>query len=194
MFFALPAFSSTPDDIAKPLECGVSFDWISKTQIQRDENIKEIQNILFGEKVLPKYSKKEFEKQYEAFWKNDNYLKDYDEVSSGKKEDADKNYCGFYMAKLLVAYGIQYKKNMKNVYYYDAMGALRWIDVFSENYPNFPYWSYQYYRNGKLVAAYYYVSDSDQYIFDENKKFKGRWYKENMYNKNAKVILTRTNY
>ena len=193
-FAFFPAFSQDVEHEIKPLECGVSFDWISKTQFQRDENIKEIQNILFDEKILPKYSKKGFKKQYEAFWKNNNFIKDYDEISNGKKEDADKNYCGFYWNKLLIAYGIQYKKEMKNIYYYDAMGSLRWIDIFSDNYPNFPYWSYQYYRNGKLVAAYYYVSNSDQYIFDENKKFKGRWHKENLYNRNAKVILTRTNW
>ncbi|MFA7658578.1 MAG: hypothetical protein WCY19_04025 [Candidatus Gastranaerophilaceae bacterium] len=194
MFLVLPAFSAQVEEGTKPLECEITFDWISKTQLQRDENIKEIQSILFGEKTKLKYSRNEFKKQYENFWKNDNYLKDYDDISKGKKEDADKFYCGFYWNKLMIAYGIQYKNNLKNIYYYDAMGSLRWVDTFSGNYPNFPYWAYQYYRNGELAAAYYYVSNSDQYIFDEKKKFKGRWYKENMYNKNAKIIMTRSNW
>ncbi|MDD3435632.1 MAG: hypothetical protein PHC64_00615 [Candidatus Gastranaerophilales bacterium] len=192
MFLTLPCFAQEQVE-QKPLEATITFDWISKTQLQRDENIKEIQNIIFNGNFV-KYSRKEFEKKYSVYWKNENYLHDYDEINQGKKEDADKYYCGFYVGKLLIAYGVQSKKNMKNIYYYDAMGGLRWIDVFSDNYPDFPYWSYQYYRDGKLVAAYYYVSDYDQYVFDANKKFKGRWYKDKMYNKNAKVIMTRTNY
>lgn len=185
---ALPVFAQT-------LECGITFDWISKTQIQRDENIAQIQNILFSDKTEIKYTKKEFKSEYSEFFKDKDSRQNYIEISKGKKEDAEKYYASFNLKNgLLIAYGIQYKKNMKNIYYYDAMGNLRWVDVFSGSYPEFPYWSYQYYRTGELVAAYYYVSDYDQYIFDPNKKFKGRWYKEKMYNKNAKVIMTRSSY
>lgn len=200
MFLAQPCFSlqveSTSDLVneAQPLQCEVSFDWISKTQLQRDENIKQIQDILFTDSTVTKYKKSEFKEKYSSFLKNKNYLNDYDEISKGKKEDDKGKYCGFYYGKLLVVYGIQYKNNPKNKFYYDAMGGLRWVDVFSDNYPNFPCWAYQYYRNGVMAAAYYYVSDYDQYIFDENKKFKGRWYKDKLYNRNAKVIMTRTNY
>lgn len=199
-FLALPCFSmqlQTPSEIqggTKTLECSITFDWITKTQLQRDQSIKEIQNLLFSEKTVTKYSKKEFQQMYAQNLKNKNYLKDYEEISSGKKEDDEKNYCGFYYGKLLVVYGIQYKNEPKHKYYYDAMGGLRWVEVFSDNYPNFPYWSYQYYRNGKLTAAYYNLSDYDQYMFDANKKFVGRAYKENIYNKNAKVIMTRSNF
>lgn len=200
IFLAQPCFSlpvQTTSDLAedtKTFHCEISFDWISKTQLQRDENIKEIQNILFSNTTVTKYKKKEFQQMYSENWKNKNYLKDYDEISSGKTEDDEKKYCGFYYGKLLVVYGIQYKNAPKHKYYYDAMGGLRWVDVFSENYPKFPYWSYQYYRNGKLTAAYYNLSDYDQYIFDANKKFIGRAYKEKIYDKNAKVIMTRTNF
>lgn len=193
MNFSTPAFLVSAEEV-KPFECEITFDWISKSQLQRDENISQIQKILFQDNGVVKYSKKEFNKKYFDFLKNKDYLLDYEEISKGKKEDTEKNYCGFYVGKVLIAYGIQYKNNPKIIYYYDALGNLRWVDSFSENYPNFPYWSYQYYRNGKLVAAYYYTSEYDQYVFDENKKFKGRWYKEKMYNKNAKVIMTRTNW
>lgn len=197
---ALPAFSSpivaSPDLVQemKPLACGVTFDWISKTQMQRDENIQQIQNILFSEKTVSKYSRKEFKKSNATFWKNKNYLQDYEDIAKGKKEDADKYYCGFHIGKLLFAYGIQYKKDLKHIYYYGTLGGLRWIDIFSDSYPKFPYWSYQYYRNGEMVAAYYYVSESDQYVFNPDKKFKGRWYNDKFYNRNAKVIMTRTNW
>ena len=197
MFLTLPVYSQSTQNVqedSKPLECGVTFDWISKTQIQRDENITQIQNILFSEKIKTKYNKKEIKSQYLEFFKDKDARQNYIEISNGKKEDAQKYYCAFYWKNFLVAYGIQYKNNMKNIYYYDAMGNLRWVDVFSDNYPRFPYQSYQYYKTGELVASYYYVSGYDQYIFDPNKKFKGRWYKENMYNKNAKIIMTRSNY
>lgn len=178
----------------KPLKIGLTFDWISKSQLQRDENIKQIQGTLFDTNTVLRYEKKEFRDKYSEFLKNKNYLTDYEEISHGKKEDTDKFYCGFFFKKMLVAYGIQYKKNMKNIYYYDAMGTLRWLDIYSCDYPKFPYWSYQYERNGKMVAAYYYISDADQYVFSPDKVFKGRWYKDKMYNKNAKVIMTRSNY
>lgn len=200
LLFASPVFSepivNTPAslDEVKPFEIGVSFDWISKTQLQRDENIKQIQNILFTDKTTVKYPKKTFKEMYKTFWRDKDYLNTYEAISNGKKEDDQKHYCGFFVKKLLIAYGFQYKNNMKNIYYYDAMGHLRWVDVFSAEYPKFPYWSYQYYRNGELVAAYYYISDYDQYVFTPDKKFKGRWYKEKMYNRNAKVIMTRSNW
>ncbi len=194
MFLTLPCLAKSVEQNVKPIEAGITFDWDSKTQFQRDENIKEIQNILFNDKTIMRYSRKDFREKYADFWRNENYIKDYEEILNGKKEDKDKFYCGFYVGKLLIAYGIQYKNNMENIYYYDAMGHLRWVDIFSQNYPKFPYLAYQYYRNGKMAAAYYYLSNADQYIFNSNKKFKGRWYKENMYNKKAKIIMTRSNF
>lgn len=200
LFLASPVFSepfiNTPltMDSEKPIEAGITFDWPSKNQFQRNEDIKQIQNILFNDKTIVNYSKKQFKSTYSEFLKQKDYLNLYDAISNGKKEDEEHYYCGFYVGKLLITYGVQYKKNMKNIYYYDAMGSLRWVDVYSEKYPCLPYWSYQYYRDGKMVAAYYYVSIYDQYIFDADKKFKGRWYKDKLYNSKAKVIMTRTNW
>ena len=194
IFFALPVFSKNAENDSQVIKIGISFDWISKSQMQRDESVKQIQNTLFNDKFVLKYPKKEFKEKYADVWKDKEYLKNYDGISNGLKEDADKKYCGFYWDKVLVAYGIQYKNNMSNIYYYDAMGNFRWVDVFSSGYPKFPYWSYQYSRSGKLAAAYYYISEYDQYAFDANKKFKGRWYKDNLYNQNARIIMSRTNY
>lgn len=188
MFLILPAYSQT-------IEGGITFDWISKTQLQRDENIKQVQNILFTDNTVYKYPKKEFKAEYAAVWKDKAHLKNYEEVLRGKKEDAENYYCGFHLKNgVLFAYGVQPKKNMKHIYYYDAMGRLIFVDNFSTTYPNFPYESSQYYKSGELVAKYYYVSGQDQYAFDAKKKFKGRWYKEKMYNRNAKIIMTRSHY
>lgn len=195
VFLALPVFSQQVDETQPMVYQGcVEFDWISKTQLQRDENIKQIQEILFQDKNFTEFTKKQFKDKYEKYLKNPNYIDDYVGVSQGKTEDADKYYAAFYYKNIFVAYGIQYKNNLKNKFYYDALGGLRWVDSFSDNYPNYPYWAYQYYRNGKLQNAYYYKSDSDQYVFDDNKKFVGRWYKYNFYNRNAKVVLKRSNW
>ena len=188
MMFTLPVFSQT-------LEAGVSFDWISKTQMQRDENISQIQNVLFTDNTVTNFPNKEFKAEHKEFLKDKDHVTNYEEISKGKKEDKDKNYSGFFLKNgLLIAYGIQYKKNMKSIYYYDAMGNLRYIDAFSANYPKFPYFSYQYNMKGDLIAAFYYLSDYDQYVFSSNKIFKGRWYKENLYNRKAKIIMTSSNW
>lgn len=193
--FSKVGWASAHQDELVPIECGITFDWISKTQLQRDENIKQIQDILFSEKTVLKYPKKEFKTKNSGFLKDKDFLQNYTDISKGKKEDADKYYAGFFLKNgLLIAYGVQYKDNLKNIYYYDAMGNLRFVDYYSENYPKFPYYALQYGINGKLIGTVYFVSQYDQYIFNSDKTFKGRWYKEKMYNRNAKVILTRSNY
>lgn len=186
--------------LAKPAFCEVvkgevSFDWITKTQIQRDANINEVHNILFEENEVKNFPKGELKKEFSDYLKDKNHVNNYFDIANGKNEDETKKYSGFFLKNgLLVAYGIQYKNNMKNIFYYDAMGNLRFIDVFSEDYPEFPYYSSQYKTNGELVGKFYFVTDYDQYIFNADGKFKGRWFKENMYNRNAKIIMTRSNW
>lgn len=191
---ALPAFSESIND-TKPIECGVTFDWITKTQLQRDEKITQIQKILFNNDTVLKYPSKQFKSQYVANLKDNDYVEHYQLVSYGKKEDAGHYYAGFFLQNgLLIAYGVQNKNDLKHIYYYDAMGHLRFVDIYSETYPKFPYYALQYEMSGKLAGTIYFVSQDDQYIFNPDKTFKGLWYKEKMYNRNAKVILTRSNW
>lgn len=180
---------------APVIEGGITFDWIGKTQLQRDENIKDIQNKLFNEKTVLKYPAKEFKTQYKEFSKDKESMQHYMAVSSGIREDSDNFYAGFFLKNgLLIAYGIQKKNDMKHIYYYDGMGHLKYIDIYSDNYPKFPYYALQYNLSGKLIGTIYFVSQEDQYIFNPDKTFKGRWFKENLYNRNARIILTRSNY
>ncbi len=176
------------------LEGKATFDWVLKTQDEREQKIEEIRDLIFSEGTVLKYNKKSFKAENADFWKNKTYLNDYELIKSGVKEDKERNLCGFYWKKLLIAYGIQYKKTPENVYYYDSLGNLRWLDKVSSSYPNYPYWSYQYDRSGKLTAVYYNVSGDDQYVYTPDKQFQGRWYKDKLYDKNAKVILTRAMY
>lgn len=188
IFTVMPVF-------AKTIDAGISFDWISKTQFQRDENIAQIQNTLFNEKTILKYQKKEFKTQFAGLIKDKDSMQNYIEIKNGKKEDIDRYYAGFFTkGGMLTAYGIQYKNNMKNIYYYDALGHLRFVDFYSASYPIFPYYALQYDLSGKLIGTVYFISAEDQYIYNPDKTFKGRWFKEKMYNRNARVIMTRSNY
>lgn len=169
-----------------------TFEWVLKTQDEREQKIEEIRDLIFSEGTVLKYDKKVFRADNVQYWKNKSYLEDYELIKSGVREDKDRTLCGFYWKKMLVAYGIQYNSNPENVYYYDSLGNLRWLDKVSSAYPKYPYWSYQYNRSGKLVAVYYNVSGDDQYVYTSDKVFQGRWYKENLYDKNAKIIMTRS--
>lgn len=190
-----PKTSISTEGYTPVIEGGVTFDWIGKTQLQRDENIKDIQNKLFNEKTVIKYPSKKFKTQYKDFSRDKDSMQHYMGVSSGIREDGDNFYAGFFLKNgLLIAYGIQKKSDLKHIYYYDAMGHLKYIDIYSDNYPKFPYYALQYSLSGKLIGTIYFVSSDDQYIFNPDKTFKGRWFKENLYNRNARIILTRSNY
>lgn len=195
--FIVAGLSATaePIETAQTMQIGIEFDWISKTQLQRDENIEEIKSILFSENAQ-NFAKKEFKEKYADFLKDDNSREHYIKVSDGVTEDANAKYSGFFLKgkKALYMYAIQFKKSPKNVYYYDALGGLRYVDIISDNYPNYPYYSTQYYVDGKIVSKIYFNSLVDQYMYNPDGSFKGRWYKDSMYNKNADVIMTRSNY
>lgn len=170
------------------------FDWLDITQAGRDTVIEKYKSQLFGEDTVFKYNKKEFKNEYKDFLKDPDYKRHYMLVKNNVKETDTENLCGFYRKNLLISYAIQYKNDLRTVYYYDAMGKLRYIDKFSENYPNFPYMSKQYRANGTLVSAIYVMSKDMQYMYNEDTSFKGAWYKDKMYDRNAKQVLTRSNW
>lgn len=173
----------------------VNFDWLTKSQLERDENIDSIRKTLYTQDIIDKYSKKEFKTIYKDFLKDKNAKKHYMQVLSGVKHTENEELAGFFTLrdKILYAYAIQYKNNPKTVYYYDTLGNLRYVDLLSENYPNYPYYSHQYYANGKLVSSIYFTAYDTQYMY-KNGKFIGVWFKDTMFNSKAKKIMTRTNY
>lgn len=172
----------------------VNFDWLTKSQLERDANINSIRNTLYSQNVN-KYSKKEFRTTYKDYLKDKNAKKHYVQILSGVKHTDTEELAGFFTLKdkILYAYAIQYKNNPKTVYYYDTLGNLRYVDKLSDNYPNYPYYSHQYYANGKLVSSIYFTAYDTQYMY-KNGKFIGVWFKDTMFNSKAKKIMTRTNY
>ena len=177
------------------LNGNINFDWVTKTQLERDTNIEHIRKILYLDNPTSMYSKKEFRNTYKDYLKDKNTKQHYIQVLSGIKETETENIAGFYALKdkILYAYAIQYKNNPMTVYYYDTLGNLRYVDKFSDNYPNYPYYSHQYYANGKLISSIYFTAYDTQYMY-KNGKFIGVWFKDTMFNSKAKKIMTRTNY
>ena len=176
------------------LKAETSFDWLLISQEEREQIIANYKNIIFGEDTVYKYKRKDFKNLYKSALKDFDYLTHYIQAQDGVTETRDYNLSAFYSGKTLIIYAIQYKNNLKSVYYYDAFGHLRYVDVLSDNYPNFPYWSMQYSVSGKMVSAIYFVAHDMQYMYKPNGDFQGVWFKDKMYDKNAKQTLTRTNW
>jgi hypothetical protein len=183
---------TTPTSIV--LTGNLVFDWLDISQSGRDEAIDKYKSELFGDDTVYKYDKKEFKNDYKDFLKDEDYQRHYRLASNNVKETSSENLCAFYRGKILISYAVQYKNDLKTVYYYDALGKLRYIDKFSSNYPNFPYTSKQYRANGTLVSAIYVMSHDMQYMYNDDGSFKGAWYKDKMYDAHAKQILTRNNW
>ncbi len=179
----------------EPLKAGVEFNWVNMLQFQRDEAIEHYKQEIFANDDVKSIKKKEFRNTYKDFLKDTEQKKHYRIISYGATETKEANLCGFFINDdILYSYAIQYKNNPKFVYYYSAFGKLIYVDISSDQYPNFPYYSRQYRANGKLSGAIYFVSKDLQYVYEPDGKFKGVWYKDKMFDRNAKQILTRNNW
>ena len=180
------------------LEAAVKIEWVNMLQFQREERVEKYRQELFGENGGVNYNKKEFRATYIPWLKDDDYKSHYRLISNGVKESKDFNMAGFFRKfggeDILYSYALQPKEDMRHVYYYSAIGRLAYVDVISDNYPNFPYYSKQYRASGKLAGSIYFESRDLQYTYGANGKFKGLWYKDKMYDIKGKEILTRTNW
>ncbi len=183
-------------EITPVVQAVVTFDWLDITQAQRDENISHYKDLLFeNNSSRIYYTKDEFKKEFKNYYKDRDFKHHYFLTNNGVTEDEDAKYCAFYYKNnTLVMYAIQYKNNPKKAFYYTAFGGLRYTDLMSDEYPNFPYTSMQYDRKGQLKSAIYFVSKDLQYMYGPDKEFQGIWYKDKMYDKNGKQVLTRSNW
>ena len=188
----VPVNNDTDNNIT--LSANAEFNWINITQDERDSIISKYRADLFDKDTVYKFKRKTFKEMFKNFLKDSDYKRHYMLVSNDVRETNEENLCGFYRGKLLVSYAIQYKDDLKTVYYYDVLGNLRYVDTFSDNYPNFPYTSKQYRYTGNLISAIYFISHDLQYMYKNNETFRGIWYKDKMYNSKGKQILTRTNW
>ncbi len=176
------------------LEAKAIFDWVDISQVERDKQIQEYKNILFNSDIK-KIKKKDFRQKYSDFLKDKNWKEHYRLAKLGVLETEGVRICAFFFKKdILLIYALQYKNNPQRVYYYNAYGSLQYVDEISDNYPNFPYNSKQYKKNGKLVSAIYFTSHDTQYMYGPDGEFTGLWHKNKMFDKNGKQKITRTNW
>ena len=183
-------------NVNAPLEATVSFNWLDIDLAQRENQIQHYKDLLFANNSSHIYfTKDEFKKEFAKYYKDKDFKLHYMLTNNGVTEDEDAKYCAFfYKKKTLVLYAIQYKNTPNKAFYYTAFGGLRYTDLMSDEYPNFPYTSMQYDQTGQLKSAIYFASKDLQYMFGPDKEFQGIWYKDKMYDKNGKQVLTRTNW
>ena len=173
----------------------IQYDWISKSEVEKEALVSEVKDIIF-EKDTELPQQKDLRSQFKEKIKDKNYKEHYFAASAGYKEYKDYNISAFYYKnqKHIYMYALQDKKDITKTFYYSALGKLVYIDYNFGEYPEYPYYTIQYSLSGKPISAIYYVSRDNQYLFNPDGSFEGIWYKHNLYNKESKIILTRTAY
>ena len=190
LFFSQTAVFANLNDVVIG---NIEYDWINKDDVAKESIISEVHDILFENDVK---KIKGFKKELKGKTKDKKHWDNYIAASSGYKEYNGKNISAFYFKnqKHIYMYALQDKKDLSKIYYYDALGHLKYVDNVCGEYPDYPYSAYQYNTSGKLISAIYYASKDTQYLFTPKEDFKGVWYKHNLYDRDSKVILTRTTY
>ena len=190
ILFALTAVFASFNDV---LIADVSYDWINKSEVEREAIIQEVKDIIFEQPVV---KQNDFRSQFKDKLKDKNYLENYMAASAGYKEYKGNNISAFYFKKMksLYMYALQDKKDVSKAFYYDALGHLKYVDLIYGEYPDYPYYSIQYRISGTPVSAIYFASKDCQYLFTPKGEFEGVGYNHNVYNKKTEVILKRTTY
>ena len=198
IYFSIFLLLASPVSAEDTLFTGsVVFNWDEITQEEREESIKQMQVNIFGENLPEKKIKMEdFKTKYKDYLKDKEYKKHYMVAAAGYKEYKDYNISAMYFKKMnsLYIYGLQKKDDPMTIYYYDALGNLRYVDNIKGLYPKFPYFAEQYRRSGTLAGISYFTSRETQYIFKGNGEFKGVWNQYKFYDKKGKVIMQRSNF
>jgi len=173
----------------------IQYDWIEKSYKERQVIIEEVKNIIFKDSEITKIEnfKSQFSKD---ILKDKNNYENYLAASAGYKEYKNNNIFPFYFKnqKNIYMYALQNKEDLTKIYYYSALGKLRFVDFVSDNYPEYPYYSIQYKINGEPISLIYFSTKDTQYVYNPDGTFKGLWHKYNMYDENSKIISTRTSY
>ena len=171
----------------------IQYDWIDKTEVEKEAIISEIRDSIFGN---PIEHRSDLRSMFHDRLKDKNYRENYLAASAGYKEFKGNNISAFYYKRMksLYMYALQDQKDLSKAFYYSAMGALQYVDFIEGEYPDYPYYTIQYRITGKPVSVLYSISKDCQYAFKPNGDFEGIWYKHKLYNTKNKVILTRTTY
>ena len=87
-------------------------------------------------------------------------------------------------------YGIAYKTNLYNVYYYKRDGLLDVIEIWESLTP--PMKTMRYNIHGDLEEISLFITAENSYVFDINGNLKCHWIGKNGYDKYGKIIVTRS--
>jgi hypothetical protein len=90
------------------------------------------------------------------------------------------------------SYAVIYNENPTNVFYYSKEGYLTHHEVKSST--TYPYKTYKYTPQGKLINMTYRVSQDETFTFSPSGKLLAHWIGENCYNENNQIIMTRKIY
>lgn len=187
-----PMVTSQEPEIAQKQYTEVKFDWFDITDSEKSGRIEEYKNIIFGNDSKINLTKDEFRTQLAKYKKDKDFKHHYMLANNGVTQDEDARYNPFYYKNnTLVIYAIMYNNDIHHALYYNPYGRLYYVDITSDQYPDYPYYSVQYDRKGNLKSAIYFVSKDIQYMFNEKQEFIGIWYKDKMYNCDGKQISTR---
>lgn len=188
IFIALLVLTAPTAAKADTIVGGVELDWPLKNQEEREKAINYYKELLFNREMVYEIPKE----QFKPFKKDPHFLENREALKKGELVLPERELGAFYvMKKMLVIYGVKYNNDKYHIYYYDALGRLAYYDVLDKPFDEFPHIAKQYDSSGRLVGVSYYISDYDQYIFDDKQNFKGRWYGEKLYDKRAKSTMTR---
>lgn len=171
----------------------IIFNWNDITIEERKNLAEKYKNEIFSDPSKIYLDKKAFNTRFAKYKKDKEYKHHYMLVNNGITDDEEAKYSPFYYKKnTLIIYAIQYKNDFHNsLYYFGFGGKLYYVDITSNDYPNFPYYSMQYDKHGNLKSAIYFVSSDIQYMYNADKEFQGVWYKNQMLNLDAKQVSTR---
>ena len=180
------------EEISEQIASNVPFDWFDINLEEKNLRIEKYREIIFGNNSKINLDKTKFNKELSKYKRDKNFKHHYMLANNGVTEDEDAKYNPFYYKNdTLVIYAIMYNNDIHHALYYNPYGKLYYVDITSDEYPNFPYYSIQYDRKGKLKSGIYFVSHDIQYMFNSQKEFIGIWYKDKMYNTEGKQISTR---
>lgn len=87
------------------------------------------------------------------------------------------------------SYAVNYKNDLKHVWYYDKDGTLINIEVRTSL--EFPYGSYKYGPDGEFVNMSLKVSKDETFIFSPLGELLGHWIGNNCYDENGNIVMTR---
>ncbi len=125
------------------------------------------------------------EKFISIYLKDENYNENIAALLKGSVELKDRTLAMFSDN----SYAVMYHNDRLHVFYYAPNGDLTHYEI--KDGIEYPYKSYKYDINGNLVNMGLRVSKAETYIFSPKGKLIAHWVKENGYDEDGNLVMTR---